>query len=81
MICPHYDPNQKCTKIRKMNIEKMPEVILSSMVGNESPTDTFRKFIKLASRNKIHFLEIWFSDSFEAAKDLKTYIGQIQVET
>ena len=80
LIFPHYNENCQKTTVSKLPLTKLPLSILQSLMGQMPPSLVFKKFAEMAAFEGIHFIEITFSDSNDAAEKLMTYIKNEQNE-
>lgn len=67
----------KALIIEQFSLEKFPVFVLESLLGNEKPSITLKKFVKLAAYRKITFLEVFFSDGYDMVEKLAGYLEQI----
>lgn len=77
IVYPHFDSTYKETKIEKLSLEKFPVFVLESLLGNETPPITLKRFVKLAAYKKISFLEVFFSDGYEMTEKLSGYLEKV----
>jgi hypothetical protein len=74
IVFPHFDRNRRHTVINKFHMPDLPSVVLQSLMGQSAPSLLLGQFIKMAARERLRFLELWFSDGADAAEKLHYYI-------
>jgi hypothetical protein len=70
LVFPQFDGSCEKTIITRLSAPKLPNAILRSLMGHAPPSLLLGRFIKMAAKEHIRFLEIRFSDGADAAEKL-----------
>jgi hypothetical protein len=80
LVFPLFDPGYGQTVINNLPMSKLPDVVLQSLMGQAPPSLLLGRFIKMAARERLKFLEIRFSDGAGAAEKLYAHIQKYTEE-
>ena len=76
IVFPHFKSEYTETEIRKIEPEYFPTLILQSLMGAYPPAIVLKRFMHIAAKEDLRFLEIDFSDGKAAAKALDAYVRE-----
>ena len=75
LVFPHFERSCQRTSVERLPISKLPPFILQSLMGQDSPSALFKRFVQLAANQRIQFLEVCFSNGEDAAEVLYKFVS------
>lgn len=76
LVFPHFESSCTTTVINILSPSELPVTILQSLMGKDSPSMLFRRFMQMANEERLQFIEIKFCDGVDAAAKLFEYINR-----
>ena len=74
IVFPCYDRDCPSASVRPIDARVLPHMVLSSLMGNLSPSDLLRRFVQMCAERRIELIRLDYSDGTDASNVLIEYL-------